>query len=163
MARVTKEALPEQPEERHESEERRRSEARLRVEELREQIHHHDYRYHVLDDPEISDADYDALMRELRALEERVSHCLRCPALVSTRTQTVFGVGPLDPELCFVGEAPGADEDAQGEPFVGPAGQLLNNLQQLASQIEAKAASAGAKPGAPAAAAAAAKPPGKSN
>jgi hypothetical protein len=43
------------------------------------------------------------------------------------------------------------------------AGQLLNNLQQLASQIEAKAASAGAKPGAPAAAAAAAKPPGKSN
>ncbi len=70
MARVTKEALPEQPEERHESEERRRSEARLRVEELREQIHHHDYRYHVLDDPEISDAEYDALMRELRALEE---------------------------------------------------------------------------------------------
>src|SRR5262249_16448961 len=46
----------------------------------------------------------------------------------STRTQTVFGVGKLDPDICFVGEAPGADEDAQGEPFVGAAGQLLNRI-----------------------------------
>src|SRR5258708_21830130 len=42
---------------------------------------------------------------ELRLLAERVSKCTRCPELASTRTQTVFGVGPFDPELCFVGEA----------------------------------------------------------
>ena len=66
--------------------------------------------------------------QELEALAQRVAVCMRCPALASTRTQTVFGVGPLDPELCFVGEAPGADEDAQGEPFVGAAGQLLNRI-----------------------------------
>jgi DNA ligase (NAD+) len=51
-------------------EERRLSEAKRRVEELREQINHHNYRYHVLDDPEVSDAEYDELMRELRGLEE---------------------------------------------------------------------------------------------
>lgn len=51
-------------------EERRRAEAKLRVEELRDQIRYHDYRYYVLDEPEISDAEYDELMRELRALEE---------------------------------------------------------------------------------------------
>jgi DNA polymerase len=47
---------------------------------------------------------------------------------VANRTQTVFGVGRPDVELCFVGEAPGVDEDAQGEPFVGAAGQLLNRI-----------------------------------
>jgi DNA ligase (NAD+) len=52
------------------AEERRRSEAKRRVEELREVISHHDYRYHVLDDPEVSDAEYDLLMRELRGLED---------------------------------------------------------------------------------------------
>src|SRR5436190_2116218 len=62
--------LPTQPEERHEGEERRRSHARVRVEELRDFINHHDYRYYVLDDPEVSDAEYDELMRELRGLEE---------------------------------------------------------------------------------------------
>ncbi len=51
-------------------EERRLSEAKRRVEELREQINHHDYRYYVLDEPEVSDAEYDELMRELRGLEE---------------------------------------------------------------------------------------------
>jgi DNA ligase (NAD+) len=51
-------------------EERRLSEAKRRVEELREQISHHDYRYYVLDEPEVSDAEYDELMREVRALEE---------------------------------------------------------------------------------------------
>ncbi|HEV3475172.1 MAG TPA: NAD-dependent DNA ligase LigA [Actinomycetota bacterium] len=51
-------------------EERRLSEAKRRVEELREQISHHDYRYYVLDEPEVSDAEYDELMRELRTLEE---------------------------------------------------------------------------------------------
>ena len=59
-----------EPEERHESEERRRAAARVRVEELRDLINYHDYRYYVLDDPEVTDAEYDELMRELRALEE---------------------------------------------------------------------------------------------
>ena len=66
--------------------------------------------------------------QELQLLKEEVSKCERCPHLASTRTQTVFGTGPLSPELCFVGEAPGADEDAQGEPFVGAAGQLLTRI-----------------------------------
>jgi DNA polymerase len=66
--------------------------------------------------------------RELSVLAEKVSTCRLCAELASTRTQTVFGVGQVGAELCFVGEAPGADEDAQGEPFVGAAGQLLNNI-----------------------------------
>jgi uracil-DNA glycosylase len=65
---------------------------------------------------------------ELTVLAQNVSQCTRCSELASTRTQTVFGVGTTDPEICFVGEAPGADEDAQGEPFVGAAGQLLNRI-----------------------------------
>ncbi|HKI31158.1 MAG TPA: uracil-DNA glycosylase [Gemmataceae bacterium] len=64
----------------------------------------------------------------LAALAQRVSQCMRCAQLASTRTQTVFGVGALDPDLCFLGEAPGADEDRKGEPFVGAAGQLLNRI-----------------------------------
>jgi DNA ligase (NAD+) len=56
-------------EDRHEPEERRLSDARKRVEELREQINHHSYRYHVLDEPEVSDYDYDRLVRELREIE----------------------------------------------------------------------------------------------
>jgi DNA ligase (NAD+) len=61
---------PEELEERHEPEERRRAEAKRRVEELRDLINHHNYRYYVLDDPEVSDAEYDELMRELRGFEE---------------------------------------------------------------------------------------------
>jgi len=64
----------------------------------------------------------------LKVLAQEVSGCTRCSELAATRTQTVFGVGAPDVELCFVGEAPGVDEDAQGEPFVGPAGQLLNRI-----------------------------------
>ena len=70
----------------------------------------------------------DQRRHELAVLSATVSQCTRCPGLAATRTQTVFGVGPVDAELCFIGEAPGADEDAQGEPFVGPAGQLLNRI-----------------------------------
>jgi DNA polymerase len=66
--------------------------------------------------------------QELQVLAEQVSHCTRCAELAATRTQTVFGVGPLDAEIGFIGEAPGADEDRQGEPFVGAAGQLLNRI-----------------------------------
>lgn len=54
-----------------------------------------------------------------------VKGCTRCPALVDTRSQIVNGVGPRDAELLIVGEAPGADEDRSGEPFVGRSGQLL--------------------------------------
>ncbi|HTU16984.1 MAG TPA: uracil-DNA glycosylase [Gemmataceae bacterium] len=66
--------------------------------------------------------------QELTVLAERVSGCQRCTELVVSRSRTVFGVGPLDPELCFVGEAPGATEDQRGEPFVGDAGQLLDRI-----------------------------------
>ena len=60
-------------------------------------------------------------------LAERVAACTRC-ALSATRTRTVFGVGSLQARWLVVGEAPGADEDARGEPFVGRAGQLLNAM-----------------------------------
>jgi DNA polymerase len=60
-------------------------------------------------------------------LAARVSACTRC-ALHRGRTQTVFGVGKRDAQLFVIGEAPGADEDRQGEPFVGRAGQLLNAM-----------------------------------
>ncbi len=70
----------------------------------------------------------DSRRQELTVLADRVKQCTRCPELAATRTQTVFGVGPIDPELCFLGEAPGGDEDRQGEPFVGEAGQLLNRI-----------------------------------
>jgi len=60
-------------------------------------------------------------------LRTRVAACTRC-SLCKTRTQTVFGVGDQRAEWLIVGEAPGADEDRQGEPFVGRAGQLLNSM-----------------------------------
>ena len=61
-------------------------------------------------------------------LRTRVLACVKCPNLASSRTTVVFGVGNIDSPLMFVGEAPGADEDAQGEPFVGAAGQLLTKI-----------------------------------
>ncbi len=64
------------------------------------------------------------------ALREAALACVKCPHLATTRTQVVFGVGNPKAELMFVGEAPGADEDAQGEPFVGRAGQLLTKIIQ---------------------------------
>jgi DNA polymerase len=67
-----------------------------------------------------SAASWDALRAEVRG-------CIRCE-LSGTRTQTVFGVGDPGAELLVIGEAPGADEDRQGEPFVGRAGQLLNSM-----------------------------------
>ena len=69
-------------------------------------------------------------LERLAPLRERVAVCTKCPHLVSSRTQTVFGVGNPDAEIMFIGEAPGADEDAQGEPFVGKAGQLLTRIIQ---------------------------------
>src|SRR5918911_451301 len=64
----------------------------------------------------------------LALVAARVCACIKCPHLASSRTQTVFGVGNPDADLMFIGEAPGADEDRQGEPFVGRAGQLLTKI-----------------------------------
>ena len=64
----------------------------------------------------------------LAPIRERVSVCQKCPHLARSRTQTVFGVGNANADLMFIGEAPGADEDARGEPFVGRAGQLLTKI-----------------------------------
>jgi uracil-DNA glycosylase len=64
----------------------------------------------------------------LEAIRGEVAICRACDELCTTRTQTVFGVGNPRARLCFLGEAPGADEDRQGEPFVGRAGQLLTKI-----------------------------------
>jgi len=64
----------------------------------------------------------------LAAMRAPVLACTNCPHLVKSRTQVVFGVGNPEAELMFVGEAPGEDEDKQGEPFVGKAGQLLTKI-----------------------------------
>ena len=65
---------------------------------------------------------------QLDALREAVSACRKCENLAASRTQTVFGSGNPQADLMFVGEAPGADEDRQGEPFVGRAGELLTKI-----------------------------------
>ena len=65
----------------------------------------------------------------LQQVREELGECTRCK-LHTGRTQIVFGVGNPQAKLVFVGEAPGADEDAQGEPFVGRAGQLLTKIIQ---------------------------------
>ena len=72
----------------------------------------------------------DERRHSLKLLAEEVKKCMKCAALCSTRTQTVFADGGPGVDLCFVGEAPGADEDAQGIPFVGAAGQLLTKIIQ---------------------------------
>ena len=64
----------------------------------------------------------------LEVLQQEVAGCKLCDELAQTRTQTVFGVGDPAARLCFMGEAPGADEDRTGEPFVGRAGQLLTKI-----------------------------------
>lgn len=68
------------------------------------------------------------LPNDLDALAAHARACTKCRELARCRTQVVFGVGNPQAELMFVGEAPGADEDAQGEPFVGRAGQLLTRI-----------------------------------
>jgi len=64
----------------------------------------------------------------LRLIREDIGDCTRCRLHKQGRKQIVFGVGNPNADLMFIGEAPGADEDEQGEPFVGRAGQLLNNM-----------------------------------
>ncbi len=77
--------------------------------------------------PALSPEAKAAAFADLRA---RALACMKCPHLAAARKTVVFGVGSIDAELMFVGEAPGADEDAQGEPFVGRAGELLTKIIQ---------------------------------
>ncbi len=72
-------------------------------------------------------ADTDPL-QILRSIREDIGDCTRCKLHKQGRKQIVFGVGNPNADLMFIGEAPGADEDTQGEPFVGRAGQLLTNM-----------------------------------
>jgi len=64
------------------------------------------------------------------ALRERALACVKCEHLAASRKNVVFGVGSINAQIMFIGEAPGADEDEQGEPFVGKAGQLLTKIIQ---------------------------------
>jgi len=71
---------------------------------------------------------HDAIMQmDWQGLQECVTYCEAC-SLSKTRTQTVFGVGDPNAEWLLIGEAPGAEEDRKGEPFVGQAGKLLDNM-----------------------------------
>jgi len=69
-----------------------------------------------------------SIKESILQLREEVARCKRCAVLAKGRTQTVFGSGNIRAKLVFVGEAPGADEDKQGLPFVGRAGQLLTKI-----------------------------------
>ena len=69
-------------------------------------------------------------MDEMLALRERCLACTACP-LARTRHSVVFGVGPVPSEIVFVGEGPGQQEDLRGEPFVGAAGQLLDDMLSI--------------------------------
>ena len=76
-----------------------------------------------------------ATAQEVAALAREVAACTRCGELARTRRQTVFGVGNPRARLVFCGEAPGADEDRQGEPFVGRAGKLLTDIIQKGMKL----------------------------
>ncbi len=78
--------------------------------------------------PDAKEQTLEQRRQALAVLAEEVKSCTQCAALASTRTQIVFGQGKVGAEICFIGEAPGADEDKQGQPFVGAAGQLLNKI-----------------------------------
>ena len=80
--------------------------------------------------PRPSALDPQAKLAAFADLRTRALACVKCAHLASSRQHVVFGVGSIDAQLMFVGEAPGADEDEQGEPFVGKAGQLLTKIIQ---------------------------------
>jgi len=79
----------------------------------------------VYDSPKLSAADKESALAKLR---DEALACTLCEHLVATRTQVVFGVGTVHADLMLIGEAPGLDEDKEGEPFVGAAGQLLTKI-----------------------------------
>src|SRR3954449_11702168 len=70
----------------------------------------------------------DERREALKLVYQQARSCPNCPELAATRTQVVFGAGHADADLMFVGEAPGANEDRMGLPFVGQAGKLLDRL-----------------------------------
>lgn len=70
------------------------------------------------------------MSNEMDALQRRCADCKKC-RLGATRTNLVFGVGPVPSPVVFVGEGPGQQEDLQGEPFVGPAGKLLDDMLSI--------------------------------
>ncbi len=76
----------------------------------------------------VSGAPLESSSLDWEALQARVVACTACAELVANRSQTVFGVGNRQADWMVIGEAPGAEEDRQGEPFVGRAGKLLNNM-----------------------------------
>jgi DNA polymerase len=78
-----------------------------------------------IEDPILAPSERAAALATLAA---EVATCVRCPQLAATRTQTVFGTGSPNARLMFIGEAPGAEEDRRGEPFVGRAGALLTDM-----------------------------------
>jgi len=80
--------------------------------------------------PPATPLDPQAKAEAMRELRERALACVKCSHLASSRQNVVFGVGDINASLMFIGEAPGADEDRQGEPFVGAAGQLLTRIIQ---------------------------------
>ncbi|NNF40946.1 MAG: uracil-DNA glycosylase [Woeseiaceae bacterium] len=82
---------------------------------------------------ELPGADFSPAELGWDALQQCVADCTRCE-LAASRTQTVFGVGNRDADWLIVGEAPGAEEDRRGEPFVGRAGQLLDQMLQAIGQ-----------------------------
>jgi DNA polymerase len=80
--------------------------------------------------PQPPTAEAESKAQAMAALRDRAMQCVKCPHLASSRKNVVFGVGNINATVMFVGEAPGADEDQQGEPFVGKAGQLLTKIIQ---------------------------------
>lgn len=90
-------------------------------------------RGHAEPEPEFVDAGLAPAGMDWLALRDAVASCTRCP-LHQSRTQTVFGVGSPDASWMIVGEAPGAEEDRRGEPFVGRAGKLLDEMLRAVGQ-----------------------------
>ena len=96
----------------------------------------------------VTQAKIDVANLDWPALAKQVAECRAC-ALCEQRKQAVLGVGDIQPEYLFIGEGPGAEEDAQGEPFVGQAGKLLDNMlaaiglsRQAGDAIDSEAAGA---------------------
>lgn len=85
--------------------------------------------------PALASASAFGEIGDLDALNNIVSSCTKCP-LAQTRTKTVFGTGNPESRLVFVGEAPGRDEDLQGKPFVGRAGQLLTDIIEKGMKLQ---------------------------
>ena len=82
--------------------------------------------------PATSGLSAEAKVAAFAELRQRAMICVKCPHLAKSRKNVVFGVGDINAQLMFIGEAPGADEDEQAEPFVGKAGQLLTKIIQTA-------------------------------